>query len=205
MVDCPDSDLGSRGYLQLGHDVGDVPLRRAVGDYQSFGNLVIAQASGEQSDDLALTRRESGRLRRISAPQRQLKGLRRRHSSTRLARFGMSPGTEVSAGQAELFAEPVSFARRLNDLGILAEGSRHFGQLHCLLCATGPRREGGTRLQSHGRPPRVADVATHCNALGEIGSRQVVVSGAERDATQFHIRPGGAPSVALVPVGQTLL
>jgi hypothetical protein len=52
----PGCDLSAGGEPQFGQDVGDVGLGCSLGDDERLSDGLVAQALGEQSSDLLLTR-----------------------------------------------------------------------------------------------------------------------------------------------------
>src|SRR5258708_10133284 len=56
LVDCPGSNLGTRGKPEFGEDMGDMRLHGAYADHQLVGNGAIGFPLGDQACHLALTR-----------------------------------------------------------------------------------------------------------------------------------------------------
>ena len=79
-----DNRLGARPHAQLVEDVRDVVANRLVADRQSFGNLRVAEALGNERQDFALASRECGKGG-ILASRRYL---RYAMNSSRLAETG---------------------------------------------------------------------------------------------------------------------
>ena len=59
-LECVQGGLGAVGQVQLGEDVADVALDRALGDHEFTGDLLVAHPSGDQPQYVKLALAQAG-------------------------------------------------------------------------------------------------------------------------------------------------